>query len=224
MGIPKINISGMVFGRLTVLDYSTEHGKWNCLCSCGKRKMATGGNLRCGNVQSCGCLAKETSSVLCKRLALAGITHGLRQHPIYKLWNNIMTRCYNKKYYRYDDYGGRGITVCKEWLDTSTFIEWASNNGWKKGLQIDRKDNDGPYSPDNCRFVTNSVSMLNQRVRIDNTSGYRGVTGSGDRWFWRLTYKGVTHRGSVCTTAKDAAFLRNLFIRKNRIPATLNKL
>ena len=74
-----------------------------------------------------------------------------------------MTRCYNVKYHRFKDWGGRGMIVCKEWHDTSVFIKWAEENGWKPNLQIDREDNDGPYSPDNCRFVTAHVNMLNRR-------------------------------------------------------------
>jgi len=223
-----MDLTGLVFGRLTVLQRckdKTRAIKWECLCSCGKHKIVVGSNLRSGTTKSCGCLSKEVSSQLGKELAANCVTHGLRQHPVYKLWNNMMTRCHNPKYHRYEDYGGRGIQVCEKWHDTATFITWAVLNGWEKGLQIDRKDNNGPYSPDNCRFVGNSRNMANQRpIRSNNTSGYRGVQVSSSAWNWRVTYKGQTHRGFGFPTPYDAAFARNWYIHKNRIPATLNIL
>ena len=147
------------------------------------------------------------------------VKHGLRKHPIYKLWNNIMTRCYNENYYRYSDYGGRGIKVCQEWRNTEVFINWAINNGWESNLQIDRKDNNKDYCPDNCRFVTNSVNMLNQRVRIDNSFGKTGIQHNGTSWGFKITYQYNTFRKFGFNTAEEAEFARMVCIRKNRIPA-----
>ena len=75
--------------------------------------------------------------------------HGYRHHPVYTIWRNIKKRCYNKNNKAYKNYGGRGISMCKEWFDPKTFIEWALPL-WKTGLQIDRRDNDGNYTPENC--------------------------------------------------------------------------
>lgn len=73
-------------------------------------------------------------------------------------------RCYNVNHLNYDKYGGRGIAICEEWLhDAAIFITWALANGWVKGLEIDRKDNDLGYNPDNCRAVTPLVNMRNKR-------------------------------------------------------------
>lgn len=91
-------------------------------------------------------------------------THGLSRHPLYQVWQNMIDRCYNKTHYKYHLYGARNIVVHPGWKnDVKEFIEWCENNGYKKGLQIDRIDNDLDYSPENCRFVTNKVNCRNQR-------------------------------------------------------------
>lgn len=93
------------------------------------------------------------------------IKHGLYQHPFYSIWRAMKDRCENPKNMSYLRYGGRGITICAEWQDIAIFIVWLEANGYKKGLEIDRKDNDLGYSPDNCRIVT---PQQNSRNRRDN--------------------------------------------------------
>ena len=79
------------------------------------------------------------------------------------VWCCMKRRCYCKKDNRYNRYGGRGITVCKEWLDSfKSFYKWAVENGWENGLHIDRINNNEEYGPHNCRFVTRKESMRNQ--------------------------------------------------------------
>lgn len=81
--------------------------------------------------------------------------HGFSSHRLYAKRRDIINRCYNKNVERYESYGGRGIRVCKEWLDyPGSFVRWALNNGWEEGLTIERKDIDGDYGPDNCSFIT----------------------------------------------------------------------
>jgi hypothetical protein len=93
--------------------------------------------------------------------------HGFSEHILYRAWLAMNARCYNKKSVKYKNYGGRGIKICPEWRsDKIAFIKWGLNNGWEKGLQIDRINNDGDYSPDNCRFVTGKINCRNKR---DNT-------------------------------------------------------
>lgn len=103
--------------------------------------------------------------------------HGYSNHPLYGVWCDIKARCYNKAHKQYKDYGGRGIIVCNEWKGSFTsFKKWALPL-WKKGLEIDRIDNDGNYEPSNCHFVTHTENMHNTRLlRKNNTSGYRGVS------------------------------------------------
>ncbi len=87
--------------------------------------------------------------------------HGETGTPLFNVWMSVKGRCRNK---RQKDYGGRGISICDEWVnDYVTFSTWARANGYAPGLQIDRIDNDGDYSPENCRFVTNTLNARNKR-------------------------------------------------------------
>lgn len=104
--------------------------------------------------------------------------HGYHGTKLYKLWAGIVKRCETKSSSNYKDYGGRGITVCEEWRNNpKSFIEWAENNGYEQGLEIDRIDNDMGYSPDNCRFVTHAENSAvgKRRLREDNKSGERNI-------------------------------------------------
>lgn len=124
--------------------------------------------------KSCGCLVSE----LCRH---ANTKHGFRQTPLKNIQRNMLDRCNNPKNRLYKNYGGRGIRVCKEWHDLGNFGRWAMENGYEKGLQLDRKDNDKGYSPSNCRFVTRTVNMNNtsRTIRIE----YRGEH-YGFHQFW----------------------------------------
>lgn len=123
--------------------------------------------------------------------------HGYSDHPLYRVWAEIKERCYNKDHIQYNDYGGRGITICDEWFDPKVFIEWALPL-WKKGLYLDRQGNDGNYCPENCRFVTPKESAHNTRLlRKDNTSGYRGVSFQNRKWIAYININGKRkHLGS----------------------------
>ena len=93
--------------------------------------------------------------------------HGLSGTDEYKLWCGIKRRCYNPKEEKYPRYGGRGITVCDVWRNNPIcFINWCKNNGYREGLQIDRIDNDGNYSPNNCRFITNLVNARHKSTSV----------------------------------------------------------
>jgi len=110
--------------------------------------------------------------------------HGYSYHTLYNVWNNMKQRCYNKNNSYYQNYGGRGITVCDEWKNSAkVFIDWALDNGWKKGLGLDRRNNNGNYHPDNCRFITHIENNHNVRLlQKNNTSGYRGVHYFDKKW------------------------------------------
>lgn len=83
----------------------------------------------------------------------------------YKRWKAMKCRCYNPNHTFYKNYGGRGITICDEWKnDFMCFYEWASQSGYKKGLTLDRIDNNKGYSPQNCRWVTRKEQGRNQRT------------------------------------------------------------
>lgn len=110
------------------------------------------------------------------------VKHGLyKEHKdIFCLWQTMKTRCENPKRENFERYGGRGITICEEWHEAKNFVEWALNNGYKKGLQLDRIDNDKGYSPYNCRFVTPSENSRNRRNTKYLTLG--GETKSVAEW------------------------------------------
>lgn len=103
---------------------------------------------------------------------LPGLAGPLHQHPLYDVWNNMRQRCHNPGHPAFRDYGGRGIFVCDEWRGSSlAFVSWAVNSGWRAGLEIDRENNDGPYSPGNCRFVTRKRNKRNCRNTVRGPDG-----------------------------------------------------
>lgn len=103
--------------------------------------------------------------------------NGLSSHSLYGVWFGIKERCYNTENRDYHNYGGRGIKMSDEWKsDFKSFYDWALTNGWQKGLHTDRIDNDGDYSPFNCRFVTNRENQKTKRRRQGHRQyEYRGV-------------------------------------------------
>lgn len=116
-------------------------------------------------------------------------THGLSRNRenktkhtrLYGRWANIKNRCHNKKSKDYPKYGGRGIYVCDEWLhDFKAFHDWAISNGYRSELQLDRKDNNGPYSPENCRWSTPKANSNNRRDNISIT--VNGITDTVMGW------------------------------------------
>lgn len=89
-----------------------------------------------------------------------------KNKEIYWCWKSIKQRCLNPKAQAYKNYGKRGIGVCKQWMTFEPFLEWCLHHGWKKGLDLDRIDNNGDYTPDNCRFVTRQQNVNNRRCTL----------------------------------------------------------
>ena len=126
-----------------------------CKCECGKVVDVILSNLRNGNTKSCGCFNMDS-------IISRATSHGLSNHPLYAVHDNMKARTTRPSQINYDRYGGRGIRICEDWLDFEVFYQWAISNGWRKELQIDRIDNDGDYEPSNCRFVSCRENVINR--------------------------------------------------------------
>lgn len=163
-----IDLISQRFGRLTVIERTETHitpsgqrkTMWRCRCDCGRVTSVCTQDLRQGHTYSCGCLRNEKIAANGKERLR---THGLSMTKLYKTWISMKQRCVNPKHKFYNRYGGRGITVCTEWLyDFETFRKWAIENGYKEGLSIDRINNNEGYRPDNCRWITPKEQCRNR--------------------------------------------------------------
>ena len=180
----KLDLTGQRYGRLVVLHEAEpiigDDGKtirrWLCKCDCGNETIVRHSGLRSGKTQSCGCLHREIVGNLHK-------THGLSQgnKRLYKIWKEMRSRCSNPKNASYPKYGGKGIKVCKEWNERFVpFYEWSIANGYREDiaesgrnrLSIDRINNDGDYSPENCRWVTDDIQANNKSDSIPYDEKY----------------------------------------------------
>lgn len=212
------NIIGKTFGKLTVTEFvnTNKHNKavWLCQCSCGRTTQVVAARLSSGHTKSCGCLRGYTNY------------REYYNSPMYFLYRNMKSRCYNENDVGFKNYGARGIIVCGEWLNNpKSFFDWCSENGWSKELQIDRRNNDGDYTPKNCRFVNRFINAQNRRtLRSNNSSGYTGVFYRKDRskYVSRIKHNGKTYYIKTCNTAFDAAVARDVFIVENKMDRQLN--
>lgn len=153
---------GQKIGRWVVLEKAERRGTntyWLCRCKCGTEQKVCAGNLVRGKHQSCGCLRSDTVRALFT-------THGLTNSPEYGVWEGLKQRCLNPKRKKFAIYGARGITVCDRWLHS--FVNFYADMGPRPSAKhsIERRNNDGPYSPENCYWGTPLDQTLNRRTTL----------------------------------------------------------
>jgi len=171
-----IDRTGLRFGRLVVLGFAGKRGTnnfWLCRCDCGQEKEVAWSALGAGLTRSCGCLRDELIRTQCR-------THGRARTPEYVSWCSMINRCTNEADKTYQNYGARGITICERWRHS--FENFFADMGKKpsSGHSIDRIDNDGHYTPENCRWATALQQSRNRRRRHRVT--FRGETHCLTEW------------------------------------------
>ena len=200
------DLVGLQFGRWTVLEYSPSVRKdgrtrssYLCRCSCGHESVIDAMNLKSGRTMSCGCLQKELQSE-------KQMTHGESSSKLYNVWCAIKRRCYNENTKEFYRYGGRGIGMCEAWKESyENFRDWAVSNNYQSGLTIDRIDNDGDYSPANCRLVTMKEQNNNRcsnkiytwNGETHNVTEWAHILGINTKTLFNRLYKGWSFEKAI---------------------------
>ena len=174
---PFIDLTGKRFNRLTVTNkHKTMNGRiyWKCICDCGNIKFIASCHLRSGSTVSCGCYQLDA---IHKSL----YKHGCSKTRLYKIWGKMKGRVLNPKDHKYSIYGGRGISMCDEWINSfESFEKWSMSNGYREDLSIDRIDVNGNYEPSNCRWIKLEEQAKNRRSNKFLTMN--GVTKIASDW------------------------------------------
>lgn len=199
---------GMQYPRKTSKQ-KKRYGIFKCFC--GKEFKAMTNEIKYNKTKSCGCLKT---------------IHGLHNHKLYQHWYDMKYRCCNSKSDSFKNYGERGISVCDKWLnDFMSFYNWAIHNGYKEGLTLDRKNSNGNYEPDNCRWTTKFVQAQNKRrLQKNNTSGYRGVSYRTENQMWsvRIHINKKTILLGYFKTALEGAKVYDQYVIDNNLEHTIN--
>lgn len=159
------DLTGQRFGRLTVIGFAGKKNKttlWKCQCKCGAFCNVSGGHLKSGHTQSCGCLQKEKNRA-------AHVKHEMAGTRIYQIWGDMNRRCRDICRNNFERYGGRGITVYEEWRnDFQAFFDYVSKleHFGEESYSLDRINNDGNYEPGNVRWATARAQARNRRSNV----------------------------------------------------------
>ena len=190
-----------------------KYGLYECQY-CGKEFEAITAHIKSGNTRSCGCQRKGINK-----------THGLESNRFYQTWYNMVKRCTKPKAWDYKHYGGRGISVCEEWLDIKNFIAWCDlTHPNIEGMTLDRIDNDKGYSPENCTWSDKTTQCINQRVRKDNKSGVVGVRYYGRDGVWTayISINNARKHIGQFDSIEEAVLARDNYIIENNLPHKLS--
>lgn len=191
------------FSLLTIVGFKRSSNRWVaiCQCDCGNTRLALPHELKSGKVKSCGCLRQRAAFHARNVLSETFNYHsdGRSKHPLYGTWNCMISRCENPNAAAYKHYGGRGISVCKEWHDFWEFVKWSDSCGGRpQGYTLDRINNNGNYEPSNCRWADKSTQSNNTRrcIRLS----HNGETKTLSEWAVELGLSDQTmynryHRG-----------------------------
>ena len=175
----RLDLTGRRYGQLVVKSFDRcvgNKGYWNCLCDCGIEKSVSGSDLQSGHTKSCGCLAVKS------RRNPKHVTHGMSRKRIYIEYQSMVDRCKLENHHR-KRYFDKGISVCEEWVGIGgfeKFYQWAMQNGYSDDLTLDRIDNTGGYSPNNCRWATQKEQQNNKSTNV--LIAYNGEVKTLKQW------------------------------------------
>lgn len=190
-------------------------------CSCGTTyRIKPQALFRENRVTKCkSCSSKD-------RIKGYAIDGGLRKHKAYGILDGMKQRCYNENNPKYEFYGGIGISICKEWMNSYlSFCIWADNNGFKEGLTIDRIDVNGNYEPNNCRWIPFEQQKENKHIQRNNSSGYCGVSfqKNYNKWYSYININGKRINCGYYQTREEASIARETRIKELNLNYTREK-